>query len=82
MKVFLSAALATAVFASSAIAEDAGSTLVPGKPAGVQQAQTQAVNPIVYLGMAGVVGAIVVAVSHGHSNHGGSTATTTTGTSP
>ena len=84
MKVFLSVALATATFASSAIAGDA-SSLAPGKPAGVQQAQNQAINPVVYLGLGGIVAVVAIAAGHSSHNHGAgttTTTTTTTGTSP
>jgi len=83
MRMFVSAVLASAVFASSALAGDAAKPLAPGKPAGVKEAQGQAVNPIVYLGMAAVAGAIAIAASKSsHNNSGGSSSTTTTGTSP
>ena len=84
MRMFVSAVLATAIFTSSALAGDAAKPLAPGKPAGVQQAQAQTVSPIVYLGIAAVVGVIAVAASKSsHNNSGGSASTTTTtGTSP
>ena len=83
MRVFLSAALAAAIFASNALAEDATKSLAAGKPAGVKEAQAQEVSPVVYLGLAGIVGAIAIAASHSsHHNNGTSTSTTTTGTSP
>jgi hypothetical protein len=84
MRTFLSAALVTVIFASSAIAEDATNPLTPGKPAGVKEAQNEEVNPLFYVGLGLVGAAIVIAGSHG-SHHGGSstvTTTTTTGTSP
>ena len=83
MRMFLSAALATAIFASSALAENAANPLAPGKPAGVKEAQDREVNPVVYLGMGVIVGVIAIAASH--SSHNGSptvATTTTTGTSP
>lgn len=82
MRMILSAALATALFASSALAENAANPLAPGKPAGVKEAQGQTVNPIVYLGLAAVAGVVAIAVSHSSHNGSGSTSTTTTGTSP
>jgi len=82
MRMLLSAALAAAVFASSALAADIAKPLAPGKPAGVKEAQGQEVNPVVYLGIAAVVGVIAVAASKSsHNNNGGSSATTTTTTS-
>ena len=84
MRMILSAALAVAIFGSNALAEDAANSLSPGKPAGVKAAQGQAVNPIIYLGLVGIAGIVVIAT--GHSSHNGSgsssTTTTTTGTSP
>ena len=84
MKLFLSAALATAIFASSALAGNAADPIAPGKPAGVKDAQMEGVSPVVLVGMAVVVGVIAVAVSHSsHNGSGGtSSSTTTTGTSP
>jgi hypothetical protein len=80
---FLSAALATVIFASSAFAENAANPLAPGKPAGVKEAQNGEVNPIVYLGLGLVAAVALVAASHSPHHPGGSTATTTTtGTSP
>ncbi|HXS05870.1 MAG TPA: hypothetical protein VN723_03705 [Rhizomicrobium sp.] len=83
MKVFLSAALATLIFASGAVAGDAANNLAPGKPAGVKAAQSQGVNTIAIVGLAAVAGVAVIAVSHSSHNGSGSTSTTTTtGTSP
>jgi hypothetical protein len=83
MRMFLSAALATAIFASSALADNAANPLAPGKPAGVKDAQNGGVDPIVLLGLGVVAGVIVIAVSHSSHNGGGtSSSTTTTGTSP
>jgi N-acetylneuraminic acid mutarotase len=83
MRMFLSAALATVIFASSALAEDAANPLTPGKPAGVKEAQNGEVNPIVYVGLGLVAAAILIAASHSsHHNGSSTTTTTTTGTSP
>ena len=83
MRMLASVALASAMFASSALAGDAANSLAPGKPAGVKAAQAQAVNPVVYLGLGAVAAAVVVASSHSsHHNGGTSSSTTTTGTSP
>ena len=83
MKEFLFAALATAVFASNAIAKDAADSLAPGKPAGVQQAQSQEISPVVYLGLGAVAVVALIAADHSsHHNGGTSSSTTTTGTSP
>ncbi len=84
MKVFLSATLATLMFASGAVAGDAANTLAPGKPAGVQAAQSQGVNTLAIVGLAAIAGVVVIAVSHSsHNGSGGtSSSTTTTGTSP
>ena len=81
MKKLLSAALATVIFASSALAEDAAAPLAPGKPAGVKEAQNGGVNPIVIVGLVAVAGVVAIAASHS-SHHNGTTTTTTTGTSP
>lgn len=84
MRMLVSAVLVSAIFASSALAGDAAKPLAPGKPAGVKDAQAQAVNPIVYLGLAAVAGVVAIAASKSsHNNSGGnSSSTTTTGTSP
>ena len=83
MRMLISVALASALFASSALAEDGAKSLAPGKPAGVSQAQAQEVSPIVYLGLVGIAGIIVIAAGHSsHHGGGGTTTTTTTGTSP
>jgi hypothetical protein len=82
MRMFLSAALATVIFASSALAEDAANPLAPGKPAGVKEAQNGGVNPIVIVGLGVVAGVIAIAASHSSHHNGTSATTTTTGTSP
>jgi hypothetical protein len=84
MRMFLYAALATVIFASNALAEGAANSLTPGKPAGVKEAQSEGVNPIVIIGLGLVGAAIAIAVSHSPHHNGGSTTTTTTttGTSP
>ena len=80
MRLFLSAALATALFASSAFSEDASAPLAPGKPAGVKQAQEQDNTLIILVGLGLIAGGIAIAASSGGHDHG--TTTTTTGTSP
>ena len=83
MKVFLSAALATLIFASGAVAGDATKPLTAGKPAGVKAAQSEGVNTIALVGLAAVAGIVVIAVSHSSHNGSGTTSsTTTTGTRP
>jgi hypothetical protein len=84
MRLFLSAALATALFASSAFAEDAGAPLSPGKPAGVKQAQDQDNTLIILVGVGLIAGGIAILASSGgdHHHNNGSSTTTTTGTSP
>jgi hypothetical protein len=82
MRRLLSAALATVIFASSALAEDAATPLAPGKPSGVKEAQNEGVNPIVLVGIAVVAGVVAIAASHSSHHNGGSTTTTSTGTSP
>ena len=84
MRMLISAAMTAAIFASSALAEDATKPLAAGRPAGVKEAQGQEVSPIVYLGLVGIVGVIAIAAGHSshHNNNGTTTTTTTTGTSP
>lgn len=83
MRTFLSAALASVIFASSALAEDAANPLAPGKPAGVKEAQSGEINPLFYIGVGAIAVAVLIAASHSSHNGGSSTTTTTTtGTSP
>jgi hypothetical protein len=82
MRVFLSAALATALFASSAFAENTAAPLAPGKPAGVKQAQQQDNTLILLVGLGLIAGGIAIAASSGGDHHQGSVTTTTTSTSP
>jgi hypothetical protein len=79
----LSAAPATVIFASNALAQDAANPLAPGKPAGVTEAQNGDTNPIVFVGLGLIAAGILIAASsNGHHHNGSSTTTTTTGTSP
>jgi hypothetical protein len=82
MRVCISAILAIALTASSALADDGA--LAPGKPAGVKKAQAMDRTLIIELGMAAAAAGIALALSSGSHN----TATVTapvpvsTGTSP
>ena len=83
MRMFLSVALAAAIFTSNALAKDAATPLAPGKPAGVKEAQSEGVNTIAILGLAALAGIAVIASSRSsHHNGGTSSSATTTGTSP
>lgn len=80
MRLFLSAVLATVVFASTALAGEVPGTLAPGKPAGVKEAQMMDNTVVIGLGLGLVAAGIAVAASSGNS-HNVTTVTTTT-TSP
>ena len=51
MRLFLPAVLATAVFASTALAGESPGTLAPGKPAGVKEAQMADSTLVIGLGI-------------------------------
>ena len=78
MRLFVSTVLATALFASSALAGDA--SLAPGKPAGIKDAQITDNTVVIGLGVALVAAGIAIAASSGN-NHNNS-AVTTTATTP
>jgi hypothetical protein len=86
MRVLISAVLATALVASSALADDGA--LAPGKPAGVKQAQMTQNELWIALGVTAVAAGIVIAAtSQSHTNVAAAGATsnpasTSTGTSP
>ena len=79
MRLFVSTVLATALFASAALAGQADGTLTPGKPAGVKDAQMTSNTLIIGLGVAVVAAGIAIAASSGNSHN---VAATTTGTAP
>jgi len=80
MRLFLSAVLATVVFASTALAGEVPGTLAPGKPAGVKEAQMMDNTVLIGLGLGLVAAGIAIAASSSNS-HNVTTVTTTT-TSP
>ena len=66
MRVFISAVLATALIASSALANDGA--LAPGKPAGVKQAQMSQNELWIALGVTAIAAGIVIgATSQTHT---------------
>jgi hypothetical protein len=77
MRLFVSAVLATALFASNALAGDTNTSLAPGKPAGVKDAQMTDNTVVIGLGVALVAAGIAIAASSGN-NHNATTVTTTT----
>jgi len=77
MRLFISAALATALFASSALAGDVSGALAPGKPAGVRDAQLMDNTVVIGLGVGLIAAGIAVAASSGNS-HNVTTATAAT----
>jgi hypothetical protein len=81
MRLFVSAVLATAVLASSALAGETANTLAPGKPAGVKTAQLADNTVVIGLGLGLVAAGIAVAASSGNS-HNITTVSTSTSTSP
>jgi hypothetical protein len=80
MRLFVSAVLATALFASNALAGDVGANLAPGKPAGVKDAQMMDNTVVIGLGVALVAAGIAIAASSGNNHN--VTAITTTTTAP
>lgn len=84
MRMLLTVTLAAAMFTSAALAGEGAAPLVPGKPAGVKQAQSEGVNTIAILGLTAIAGVVVIASSRSSHHNGGTAAstTTTTGTSP
>jgi hypothetical protein len=78
MRLLVSTVLATALFASSALADDGA--LAPGKPAGVKDAQMTNHTLVIGLGVALVAAGIAIAASS--SNGHNVTAVTTTTTAP
>ena len=79
MRLFVSAILATALFASNALAGDS-TGLAPGKPAGVKDAQMMDNTVVIGLGVALVAAGIAIAASSGNNHN--VTAITTTTTAP
>jgi hypothetical protein len=79
MRLFVSAVLATALFASNALAGDASANLAPGKPAGVRDAQMIDHTVVIGLGVALVAAGIAIAASSGNNHN---VAAVTTGTTP
>jgi hypothetical protein len=79
MRLFISAVLATSLFASSALAGEAAGALTPGKPAGVKDAQLMDNTVVIGLGVALIAAGIAVAASSGNSHN---VTTVTTSTSP
>jgi hypothetical protein len=80
MRLFVSAVLATALFASNALAGDASANLAPGKPAGVKDAQMMDNTVVIGLGVALVAAGIAIAASSGNNHN--VTAITTATTAP
>jgi hypothetical protein len=68
MRLFVSAILATALFASNALAGDS-TTLAPGKPAGVKDAQLMDNTVVIGLGVALVAAGIAIAASSGNNHN-------------
>ena len=77
MRLLVSAVLATALFASNALAGDVSGALAPGKPAGVKDAQVVDNTLVIGLGVALVAAGIAVAASSGNSHNVTSVTTTT-----
>ena len=78
MRLFVSAVLATALFASNALAGDTGASLAPGKPAGVKDAQMMDNTVVIGLGVALVAAGIAIAASSGNNHNVTSVSTSTT----
>lgn len=74
------AILATALFVSSATAATNTTSLAPGKPAGVQQAQMHGHTLLWIVGLGIVIGGVALVASGNGNNH--QTVTTTTSTNP
>jgi hypothetical protein len=68
MRLFVSAILATALFASNALAGDS-TGLAPGKPAGVKDAQMMDNTVVIGLGVALVAAGIAIAASSGNNHN-------------
>jgi hypothetical protein len=68
MRLFVSAILATALFASNALAGDS-TGLAPGKPAGVKDAQMMDNTVVIGLGVALVAAGIAIAASSGNDHN-------------
>lgn len=82
MRLFVSAVLAAAVFASTAMAGEPAANLTPGKPAGVKNAQMTDNTVAIGLGVALVAAGIAVAASAGNSHNTSGVTTTSTTTTP
>ena len=81
MRLFVSTVLATALFASNALAGSTSVPLSPGKPAGVKAAQMALDNTVLIAVGVGVVAAgIAIAATSGSSHKAAATTTTTTTT--
>ncbi|HXR95929.1 MAG TPA: hypothetical protein VN718_08620 [Rhizomicrobium sp.] len=81
MRLFVSTVLATALFASNALAGSTTGPLSPGKPAGVKAAQMALDNTVLIAVGVGVVAAgIAIAATSGSSHKAAATTTTTTTT--
>jgi hypothetical protein len=85
MRLFVSVVLATALFASNALAGSSTAPLSPGKPAGVKAAQMALDNTVwIAIGVGVVAAGIAIAATSGSSHKtpvaGGTTTTTTTTT--
>ena len=80
----IGAAIIVSMIATSALAADADSSLAPGRPAGVQQAQRDGDNTVLYVVGLGVVaaGIALVASGSGHKSGSGGSVTTATSTAP
>jgi hypothetical protein len=78
MRLFVSAVLATALFASNALAGDTSASLAPGKPAGVKDAQMMDNTVVIGLGVALVAAGIAIAASSGNNHNVASVSTSTT----
>ena len=76
MRLFVSAVLATALFASNALAGDVG--LAPGKPAGIKDAQVIDNTVVIGLGVALVAAGIAIAASSGNNHNTAAVSTSTT----
>jgi hypothetical protein len=78
MRLFLSAVLATAVFATTALAGETPGVLAPGKPAGVKEAQMADSTLVIGLGLGLVAAGIAVAASSSNSHNVTTVSTSTT----
>jgi len=70
-KSVVGAITAAALIGSSAFAATAGSALAPGKPAGVQKAQTETGAIIIGVGAAAIIAGIAIVVSNEGGNKEG-----------